>query len=77
MLQGGQWELSMWNNLVTFGFAGLAIMTLDWRLGIGAAFFAWPVQWLIRLIGKKDPQYWQVYWRYLRQPSIREAHGRP
>jgi hypothetical protein len=35
--------------------------TWNWQLLLGAAFFAWRVQWLIRMLGRHDPQFWQIY----------------
>jgi hypothetical protein len=67
----------MVNNLIAAGLGTVAVITWNWRLLIGAVFFAWPVQWLIRMLGRHDAQWWQVYFRYRRRPLTREAHGRP
>ena len=59
------------------GLATMALVTWNWRLLLGAAFFAWPVQWLIRMVGRHDPQFWQIYAHTRRRPLVREAHGHP
>jgi hypothetical protein len=65
------------NNLMAAGIGTMAVVTWNWRLLLGAAFFAWPVQWLIRVLGRHDPQFWQIYFRTRQHPLIREAHGHP
>ena len=77
LLRGGEWQLSMINNLLAAGFGILTLMTWNWRFVLGALFFGWPVQWLIRILGRDDPLYWQIYLRTRKRPLIREAHGRP
>ena len=67
----------MVNNLMAAGLGTMAVVTWNWRFLIGAAFFAWPVQWLIRMLGRHDPQFWQIYFRTRQRPLTREAHGRP
>src|SRR6516165_467273 len=63
LLRGGEWQLSMVNNLMAAGLGTMAVVTWNWRFLIGAAFFAWPLQWLIRMLGRHDPQFWQIYFR--------------
>jgi len=77
LLRGGEWQLSVANNLMAAGLGTMALVTWNWRLLLGAAFFAWPVQWLIRMLGRHDPQFWQIYFRTRKRPLIREAYGRP
>jgi type IV secretory pathway TrbD component len=77
MLRGGEWQLSVVNNLVAAGFMILTIITWNWRFLLGAVFFGWGVQWLIRLLGRHDPKWWRKYRRYSQQPAIREPHGHP
>jgi type IV secretory pathway TrbD component len=77
LLRGGEWQLSVLNNLVAAGFGTLTIMKWDWHFAIGAVFFGWPVQYLIRRIGLRDPKFWQKYQRTWRKPLIREPHGTP
>jgi type IV secretory pathway TrbD component len=77
MLRGGEWQLSVVNNLVAAGFVVLTIITWNWRFLLGAMFFGWGVQWLIRVLGRHDPKWWRKYRRYSQQPAIREPHGHP
>ena len=77
LLRGGEWQLSIINNLMAAGLGTMAIVTWNWRLLLGAVFFAWPVQWLIRMVGRHDPQFWQIYFRTRQRPLIRQAHGHP
>jgi type IV secretory pathway TrbD component len=77
LLRGGEWQLSVINNLLVAGLGTMAVVTWNWRLLLGAAFFAWPVQWLIRMLGRHDPQFWQIYFRTRQRPLIRQAHGQP
>jgi type IV secretory pathway TrbD component len=77
LLRGGEWQLSVTNNLVAAGFAVLTLITWNWHFILGAAFFGWPVQWLIRVLGRHDPKFWRKYLRSVRQPLIREPHGSP
>jgi type IV secretory pathway TrbD component len=77
LLRGGEWQLSMINNLLAAGFGILTLMTWNWRFLLGALFFGWPVQWLIRMLGRDDPLYWQIYLRTRKRPLIREPHGDP
>jgi type IV secretory pathway TrbD component len=77
LLRGGEWQLSVVNNLVAAGFVILTIMTWNWRFLLGAIWFGWAVQWLIRLLGRHDPKWWHKYLRYNRQPLVREPHGHP
>jgi type IV secretory pathway TrbD component len=75
LLRGGEWQLAVANNLAAAGLTTLAFVTWNWRLLLGGAFFAWPVQWLIRNQARLDPQWWQIYFRSRRRPLIREPHG--
>jgi type IV secretory pathway TrbD component len=77
LLRGGEWQLSLMNNLLAAGFVTLALMSWNWRYLLGAMFFGWPVQWLIRVLGRRDPNWFQIYLRANRQPLIREPHGCP
>src|SRR5713101_9440240 len=77
LLRGGEWQLSVTNNLLAAGFGILTLLTWNWHFMLGAAFFGWPVQWLIRVLGRHDPKFWQKYVRSRRQPVVREPHGRP
>jgi type IV secretory pathway TrbD component len=77
LLRGGEWQLSVVNNLVAAGFVILTIITWNWRFLLGAAFFGWGVQWLIRVLGRHDPKWWRKYRRYSQQLAIREPHGHP
>jgi hypothetical protein len=70
MLRGGEWQLSVVNNLVAAGFVVLTIITWNWRFLLGAMFFGWGVQWLIRVLGRHDPKWWRKYRRYSQQPAI-------
>ncbi|MBV8362150.1 MAG: hypothetical protein JO189_30085 [Deltaproteobacteria bacterium] len=73
---GGESGLSLLNNVCGVGLFGfLAIMHLDWRWLIGALFFGGPVQWLIRLLARIDPQYSEVHARAIAQPAMLEPHG--
>jgi hypothetical protein len=65
------------NNLVAAGFMILTIITWNWRFLLGAMFFGWGVQWLIRVLGRHDPKWWRKYRRYSQQPTMREPHGHP
>jgi len=67
-LRGGEWQLSVCNNLLAAGFGTMALMSWNWRYLLGAALFGWPVQWLIRLLGRHDPQFRQVYFRATAKP---------
>jgi hypothetical protein len=64
----------MVNNLMAARLGTMAIVTWNWRFLIGAAFFAWPVQWLIRMLGRHDPQFWQIYFRTRQRPLLRPTH---
>jgi type IV secretory pathway TrbD component len=75
LLRGGEWQLSVTNMLVASAFGTAALLTWNWRLLLVAAFFTWPVQWVIRMVGRHDPQWWAIYFRALRKPLIREPHG--
>lgn len=75
LLRGAEWQLSVTNNLAAAACGVFAVITWNWRLGVCAAILAWPVQWALRAMGKRDPQYTEVYWRALRHPLRREAHG--
>ncbi|MBV8053924.1 MAG: VirB3 family type IV secretion system protein [Deltaproteobacteria bacterium] len=75
LLRGGEWQLSVLNNLTAAGFAILSLMKWNWRFALGAIFFGWPVQWLIRVLGRRDPKFWQKYQRTWNKPLIREPHG--
>jgi type IV secretory pathway TrbD component len=77
LLRGGEWQLSVLNNLVAAGFATLTIMRWNWHFALGAVFFGWGVQWLIRRLGRRDPKFWQKYQCTWRKPLIREPHGTP
>ena len=77
LLRGGEWQLSVANNLLAAGFGILTLMSWNWRYLIGAFFFGWPVQWMIRALGRRDPKFWQKYVRTWNQPLIREPHGSP
>jgi type IV secretory pathway TrbD component len=56
LLRGGEWQLSVLNNLVAAGFVILTIITWNPRFLFGALFFGWGIQWLIRVLGRHDPQ---------------------
>lgn len=75
LLRGGEWRLSVANMLVASAFGLMFILTWRWPWLLGAAFFAWPVQWVIRMIARHDPNFWDVYFRARKQPLIREPHG--
>jgi type IV secretory pathway TrbD component len=77
LLRGGEWQLSVVNNLIAAGFVVLTIITWNWRFLLGGAFFGWGVQWLIRVLGRHDPRWWRKYCRYSQQPIMREPHGHP
>jgi type IV secretory pathway TrbD component len=77
LLRGGEWQLSIANNLMAAGLGTMAFVTWNWHLVLGAAFFVWPVQWLIRMVGHHDPQWWAIYFRTRKRPLIREPHGYP
>jgi type IV secretory pathway TrbD component len=77
LLRGGEWQLSVLNNLVAAGFALLTFMRWNWHFALGALFFGWPVQLLIRKLGRRDPKFWHKYQRTWRKPLIREPHGTP
>ena len=81
LLRGGEWQLSVTNNLVAAAFLTLTIITWNWHFILGAVFFGWPVQWLIRVLANEraggDPKLWQKYLRTVGQPLIREPHGKP
>jgi type IV secretory pathway TrbD component len=77
LLRGGEWQLSVLNNLVAAGFATLTIMKWNWRFALGAIFFGWGVQYLIRRLGRRDPKFWQKYTHTWGKPLIREPHGAP
>jgi len=77
LLRGGEWQLSVVNNLLAGGFVVLTIITWRWRFLLGGLFFGFGVQWLIRLLGRHDPRWWHKYLRYGRQPLVREPHGHP
>jgi type IV secretory pathway TrbD component len=77
LLRGGEWQLSVATNLTAAAFVILAIMTWNWRFLPGALFFGGPIQWLLRVMADHDPKRWQKYLRSIRQPLVREAHGKP
>jgi type IV secretory pathway TrbD component len=77
LLRGGEWQLSVLNNLTAAGFVMLTIMTWNWRFLLGGLFFGLPVQWLLRVLGRRDPKWWRKYRRYNQRPFIREPHGCP
>jgi type IV secretory pathway TrbD component len=77
LLRGGEWQLSLAAMLTASAFGAMALMTRHWPPLLGALLFGWPVQWLIRMVGRHDPQWTQVYFRARRQPLIREPHGSP
>jgi hypothetical protein len=61
--------------LTASAFGLLAFMTWQWEPLVGALFFGWPVQSLIRMMGREDPQWTQIYRLARAQPLIREPHG--
>jgi type IV secretory pathway TrbD component len=77
LLRGAEWELSVLNNLLAAGFVIMTVMTWNWRFLLGAVFFGMAVQWLLRVLGRKDPHWWRKYRRYSQRPLIREPHGHP
>lgn len=77
LLRGGEWQLSVLNNLIAAAFIMLTIMTWNIRFLVGAVYFGWCVQWLIRVLGRHDPKWWQKYIRYMQRPRVREPHGHP
>ena len=77
LLRGGEWQLSVVTNLIAALFVLLAVMSWNWRFLPGALFFGGPIQWLLRVMAARDPKRWQKYIRTVRQPLVREPHGKP
>jgi type IV secretory pathway TrbD component len=67
----------MLNNLIAGGFVVLTIMKWNLYFLPGAVFFGYIVQRGIRVLGKRDPQFWRIYMRYRSRPLVREAYGAP
>ena len=61
--------------LIASAFGVQVIMTWSWQPILGVLFFGWPVQWLIRRVAKRDPQWTTVYFRARKLPLVREPHG--
>ena len=72
LLMGGEMELSRINISLTMAVGLWAVMTLSWHLALVALLFGGPVQWAIRIISDRDPDYVKVYIEGLRCPHLRE-----
>jgi hypothetical protein len=59
------------NMLLTGLCIYMAAMMHNWWWVIGAAWFAWPVQWFLQWVAKYDDQYFAVFFDALRHPAIR------
>jgi type IV secretory pathway TrbD component len=74
LLWGGERELSLINAMVVTLLATFGLVGFNLRLLAYAAFFAFPAQWLIRMLSKEDPDYFKNYFRARKHPPIREAN---
>jgi type IV secretory pathway TrbD component len=72
LLRGGEELPSTINLLLTGLCIYMAAMQHNWWWVIGAAWFAWPVQWFLQWVAKYDEQYFAVFFDALRHPSTRE-----
>jgi hypothetical protein len=68
---GGERELSQINVTITMLVGLIAFLTLNWHLAIVAALFGGPVQWAIRILSERDPDYVKTYLEALATPHIR------
>ena len=71
LLMGGEMELSRINISLTMAIGLWAVMTLSWHLALVALLFGGPVQWAIRIISDRDPDYVKVYIEGFRCPHLR------
>lgn len=74
LLWGAERELSLANMMISAAFSSFAIIGGNWRLAIYAAFFAFPIQWFLRMLAQKDPDYFKIYWRAWKHPHVRVAN---
>ncbi len=72
LLMGGERELSQLNITITMILGLLAIMGMNWHLAVVAVLFGGPVQWAIRILSERDPDYVKTYIEGLTTPHIRE-----
>jgi len=72
LLMGGERELSQINITITMLLGLLAIMGMNWHLAVVAVLFGGPVQWAIRILSERDPDYVKTYLEGLTSPHIRE-----
>ena len=68
---GGERELSQINVTITMVLGLIALMTLNWHLAVVAVLFGGPVQWAIRILSERDPDYVKTYLEALATPHIR------
>src|SRR5689334_22963872 len=61
LLWGGERELSLINAMLVTVFTTFGLVGFNLRLLAYAAFFAFPVQWLIRMLSQADPDYLKNY----------------
>jgi type IV secretory pathway TrbD component len=74
LLRGAEWQYSMINNLVAGFLVLFAITGWNWHLLLAAAILGGPVQWLLRMLSRHDPQFFAVYFRSQRHPLIRHPN---
>ncbi len=72
LLMGGERELSQINITITMLLGLLTIMGMNWHLAVVAVLFGGPVQWAIRILSERDPDYVKTYLEGLTSPHIRE-----
>jgi type IV secretory pathway TrbD component len=74
LLRGAEWQYSMINNLLAGFLVLFAITGWNWHLLLAAAILGGPVQWLLRMLSRHDPQFFAVYFRSQRHPLRREPN---
>ncbi len=71
LLMGCERELGQANITITVLLALLGLMRFDWHLLVVAFIFGGPVQWALRLLGDRDPDYVKTYLEALNIPHMR------
>lgn len=77
MLSGGERLPVMFFAIFSLYMTFLITMRFKWWIGIGAGYAIWSgSMWILRRMGRADPQMMQVFNRHIKYKSFYPARGR-